>query len=532
MLKEIRCEKFIESPITFEMGLNSVLGDDYSTNSIGKSMFLIIIDFVFGGNSYTRIDSGAFKNVGYQTFNFQFIFNKIPYYYSRNTENPEVVNICDKDYNKISEIDTKTFTSDLKNGYNINNDLSFRQMVNPFSRIWGKDNYNVNEPLLNAVKEPQSTAVNNLIKLFKLYNSIEKTNVAIKSEQESKTILIGAQKKEYITKLTKSEFDKNSIEIKNINDELSDIKENLLNYTLNIEQLTSSELIELKTQKSKLLKSQSLIQNKISRLDLNLDNKSVKSKYFNRLSMFFEKPNEEKINEIESFHNKISKILQRELLAAKSILENENEEFKTEIDKIDLKISSLLENEKSPKFIVDKIYDITIKSNKLETANKFYQEKVDVIEKIKELNESLDSTIADILKQIEEQINNELIRINKEIHTENKKIPFFKLNKKSYSFDHSGNTGTGKSFSDLIEFDLSILKLTDLPFIIHDSVLFKNIQDMSIDKITEQYETFEKQIFIALDGINKFDSKTRDTLNKKCVLQLSESRKLFNVDWS
>ena len=69
-------------------------------------------------------------------------------------------------------------------------------------------------------------------------------------------------------------------------------------------------MIELKTQKSRLLKSQSLILNKIKRLDLNLSNKSVKSKYFTKLSTFFENPNEDKINEIESFHNKISKILE------------------------------------------------------------------------------------------------------------------------------------------------------------------------------------------------------------------------------
>ncbi|WP_424842159.1 DUF2326 domain-containing protein [Sphingobacterium cellulitidis] len=47
----------------------------------------------------------------------------------------------------------------------------------------------------------------------------------------------------------------------------------------------------------------------------------------------------------------------------------------------------------------------------------------------------------------------------------------------SYSFNHSGDDGTGKSYSALIEFDLSILKLTQLPFLIHDSPFFKNIGD-------------------------------------------------------
>ena len=52
MLKEIKCDKFIEPIIEFNNGLNSILGDDISTNSIGKSTFLMIIDFVCGGNTF------------------------------------------------------------------------------------------------------------------------------------------------------------------------------------------------------------------------------------------------------------------------------------------------------------------------------------------------------------------------------------------------------------------------------------------------------------------------------------------------
>ncbi|XKW97888.1 hypothetical protein R8G64_05205 [Tenacibaculum maritimum] len=52
MLKEINCKHFIKNPLIFSNGLNTILGDNYSTNSIGKSTLLMIIDFVFGGGSY------------------------------------------------------------------------------------------------------------------------------------------------------------------------------------------------------------------------------------------------------------------------------------------------------------------------------------------------------------------------------------------------------------------------------------------------------------------------------------------------
>ena len=57
MLVEISCDKFIDAgsvraPITFSKGLNVVLGTETGTNSIGKSTFLLILDFVFGGEDY------------------------------------------------------------------------------------------------------------------------------------------------------------------------------------------------------------------------------------------------------------------------------------------------------------------------------------------------------------------------------------------------------------------------------------------------------------------------------------------------
>jgi hypothetical protein len=159
MLKEISCKNFIKSPIVFNKGLNTVLGDNYSTNSIGKSLFLIILDFVFGGNSYNNNDSGALKNVGHHTLNFKFVFKQKEYFYSRSTENPTVINICDKEYNSLREITTSTYTSEIKDLYEIENPLSFRSIVNPFSRIWGKDNYDVNKPLFNNVKESESKTI-------------------------------------------------------------------------------------------------------------------------------------------------------------------------------------------------------------------------------------------------------------------------------------------------------------------------------------------------------------------------------------
>jgi hypothetical protein len=531
MLTEINCDKFIENKIVFKSGLNSILGDNYSTNSIGKSTLLMIIDFVFGGNTFIENNSGAINQLGHLTFKFKFDFHSNNYYYLRSTDSSETIGICDKEYNVINEISVDAYTAQLKANYSLKVESSFRSAINPYSRIWKKDNYNVDKPILNFIKEAESVSVENLIKLFGVYNEIAQTSNQIKAQEESKKILTGMFKKNIVPKVTKTEYQKNEKEIERINNDVLDIQNNLLKFTLNIEELSNKELIELKTQKQKLLEAQSSVQNKIKRLEINLGNTNIKSKYFNRLSQFFENPNEQKINEIESFHSNISKILQRELEATKEILIKENDDFITQISIIDQKVDGLLANVQSPKFIVEKIYDLTIQANTLKESNRFFQQKETVIEEVKTLNLSLDDTINRILINIETEINNELIRINKEIHSDKKKIPRLSLKRKTYKYDHSSNTGTGKSYADLIEFDLAILKLTDLPIIIHDSVLFKNVEDKAIDKIIEQYNLFQKQIFIALDGINKFSENSQKILNEKCALQLSETRKLFNRDW-
>ena len=60
MLKRIQCDEFktfdgaVRPPIEFHKGLNAVIGNESGTNSVGKSTFLMILDFVFGGDDYIR----------------------------------------------------------------------------------------------------------------------------------------------------------------------------------------------------------------------------------------------------------------------------------------------------------------------------------------------------------------------------------------------------------------------------------------------------------------------------------------------
>lgn len=531
MLNKIHCTQFFETPIQFKGGLNVIEGDIHSTNSIGKSTLLMIIDFVFGGQSYIKNNSGAIKAIGDHEFTFSFIFGKKEYAFLRETSRNDVVIVLDQNNEPKDEISIDLYRKDLLKRYNlVNLNNSFRNIVSLYSRIWGKENNNVDKPLQSFLKEGDSISIQNLIKLYNEFNKIEEVLLKIKDKEETKKVINGIYRKNLVEKITKTQYKENLKRINDIEESVKNIQDNLLEYTLNIEELSSKEIIKLKTEKYRLLDSQALIQNKIKRLELNIDQQSnVKSKHLERLSEFFENPNKNKINEIESFHSKISKILKKQLESSLKILKEENEILNNQASEIDSMISKLLEGVDSPKFIVEKVFDMTMDLNKLQEINKYYTEKNEIVEELKDFNETLDEIIDGILSRIQAKINKELKSYNSIIYKENMKSPKIELGRKSYSYDHSDNTGTGKSYIDLINFDLSVLSQTKLPFIIHDSFMFKNIEDSAVDSILDTYSKSTKQIFISIDGTNKF--KKQKILKDNNVIKLNNKKLLFKKDW-
>ena len=77
MLVEIRCEKFAKEfqTISFHNGLNTVLGSTGGSNALGKSTFLWIIDYAFGGEYYCSSGSDVKQNVKDHTIFFTFLFD-------------------------------------------------------------------------------------------------------------------------------------------------------------------------------------------------------------------------------------------------------------------------------------------------------------------------------------------------------------------------------------------------------------------------------------------------------------------------
>ena len=99
MLVEIYCNEFSQKTIKFKEGLNVVLGTNIGDNSIGKSTFMLIIDFVFGGDDYTNAKD-ILRNVKDHSIFFKFEFDIF-------INNNSALSVSDVDINYLTKDDHK-----------------------------------------------------------------------------------------------------------------------------------------------------------------------------------------------------------------------------------------------------------------------------------------------------------------------------------------------------------------------------------------------------------------------------------------
>ena len=136
-----------------------------------------------------------------------------------------------------------------------------------------------------------------------------------------------------------------------------------------------------------------------------------------------------------------------------------------------------------------------------------------------------------ILELIENILNDKNRKNVTEIYSEERRSPTLKIGQNSYTFELVEDTGTGKAYSNLILLDLAFLETTVLPFLVHDSVLFKNIQNDAVAQLIELYEATGKQTFIAIDEIEKYGVIAEKKLKEKKVIQLDNNKVLYVKDW-
>ena len=83
--------------VTFSKGLNIVVGNPGSSSSVGKSTFLMAIDFAFGGDDYiNKLKNVVHNHVDKHYIAFTFEFSGKQHHFIRSTAESENVYIADE----------------------------------------------------------------------------------------------------------------------------------------------------------------------------------------------------------------------------------------------------------------------------------------------------------------------------------------------------------------------------------------------------------------------------------------------------
>ncbi|HEM4489002.1 TPA: DUF2326 domain-containing protein, partial [Streptococcus suis] len=117
-------------------------------------------------------------------------------------------------------------------------------------------------------------------------------------------------------------------------------------------------------------------------------------------------------------------------------------------------------------------------------------------------------------------------------YSEDYHAPHLSLEANKIQYFTPQDSGAGTAGKALIILDLAILELTNLPVLVHDSNVFKQLSRNATEKIIELYQSFSKQIFIAFDRQETFSEDAINILKKNTVLSLSDGNELFGWSWS
>lgn len=541
MLIEIYCDKFksngkTRSPIRFENGLNIVEGADNGSNSIGKSTFLMIIDFCFGGNDYVNVLKDVEKNVGPHTIFFAFSFDKT-YHFARKTDEKDFVYLSSSNYLlSDKKISIDKFCEFLREKYNIPIlDLTFRSIVSRFMRIYNRQNLDEQLPLRAHENETEKNSLLEMIKLFNLFEPLKELHRISEEASEMDTTLGKAQEYKFIPKINLTEFKANEKRIHELKLEAELLADRSDRGLLDLPAEKAEQLARLKDQITALKRNRARFYNQLKAYKQDSEYEAVGLKSdFSELKEFFNNVNIENLREVEEFHRKISAILRKEIKISSQELWDNINSLNLSITELENELSEIHQTTNVSKVILKSYYTLEKEIESLQKANEFYLKKnelrKDALDKEKLLAEKTNEQFATMTAKINskmEQINS--INYVNETHSPILTTP----STKKYNFETPDDQGTGCRFKGMITLDMAILSITPLPIITHDSLMFVQMSYPRVERTFKLYsEVANKQIFVAVDRTTNLNDEAKRIIDSHRRLYLSpEGNELFGWYW-
>lgn len=541
MLSEIYCVKFVSEgktrePIKFRKGLNTILGSESGSNSIGKSTFLMIIDFIFGGMDYIEKYDDVHKNVGPHTICFTFNFDGELFYFARSTTKTRIVDICDENYEAQKSISLEEYQNFLKEKYGLRDiSLSFRAIQGIFFRVYLRECCDEGHPLKSAARVSDKDGIIGLIKLFEKYAPVEALMTAkIEAEEKYKTYNNAIKFGQIASPSNKTEYINNLKEAKSLETEMNELADKSTKGLLDVDSVKAKQLAELKKKLSKLYRQRNRLTTKKSSLSEELFSALPLEKDFSLLLNYFPNANVKHFADVETFHRGVMSALKDEIKQKKEEIDTLLCILSSQITELETKILSINKVPNVSQAILDNYADLKQRHDILIEVNQHYDEKINLRQIMVDLKKQIARLISAELMEIEQKINTVMADDNKSLYDTNKSSPIISLKDEShYSFETPNDNGTGSRYKGLILFDLAMLELTSLPVIAHDSFMLKQIEDSVLEKLFELYSKTEKQIFIAIDKQGSYTERTSVILEDSVILKLSPNgNELFGRSWN
>ena len=543
MLIEIRCDKFMDSgkvrpPIKFEKGLNTILGASRASNSIGKSTFLMIIDFVFGGKDYVTLNNDVERNIGIHEIKFTFQFGENTYYFSRSTGDHTKVMECNEKYEPVKEITLDTYCNFLSLQYGMQNlGASFRELVSGFFRIYGRYNYDERHPLKAHQNDTMETGIRRMLQLYGKYAPVGDLAALVEEAESKEKTYKNAYKFQYIRGVTRQEdYKKNEALIAELQAKKEELARGSTQDLLDMDSVQAARLSDLKRQLANLRRQKTRLRSQLAAMkaDMEIDESSFKRDY-SELREFFPDAAIKHIEEIDGFHRKLKSVLNSEYKDSQRKIEDTMELLDVQISVLEQEISEVNATPHLTQALLDSYSGIDREMKNLRDANEYYIKKDELQTTREELQARLDSLIEELTAELQTGINIQLRELNDIVCNGRKTAPSIAIsNAKKYVFTTPNDIGTGSQTRGMFLFDLVTAENTLLPAVVQDSMSVKQVEDPVMLRILELYRRSSKQFFVAIDKGESYtdENKIPEIIKETTRLKLLPGHELFGRAWN
>ena len=541
MLSEIMSDAFVDSgtprgAIRLNEGLNLVVGSERAKNSIGKTTFLLAIDFALGGSTYAKGPGDMFKNISHHEIRFAHRFDDDVYRFARHTADPETVWRCDEHYGKVRSMSIDEYTEWLSTRYSLSElGGSFRSLQSPFFRIYGTKRDDPDRPLLAHPGETYVKELRRLVELFGRYDEIARLEEEKDELDKDKKAFREAKSRRYLRPARdRDDYARNEQKVATLEKQMERILAESDTGATDIETAKDDYSEHLKATLKEYKRRRKVLQ--INAIEKDLGHISYKvNEDYKALEGFFPGIDLAPIERIESFHSSITEILRQTHEEEAAETSNELTQVDRLIDEIEAKLAELGAMGSLSSIVIEQYADLKSLRDELNKANELYDHERAFRTKTTDLNNRRNAEWEIQLKEIGSALNQEMERLNREAIDTQITSPTISFNAaKSYRFTVPNDGGTGSRYRGLFIFDMAMLNLTPLKFVIHDSPGLKQIEDGHTLGIFRLYEESGKQVFAAIDKIESYTEtgEIPDVIADNTVLSLSSGHELFGIAWN